>query len=94
MDFKRAGKDADALALTQSGETMMAEIRSMLTSFEKNELNLYELRASAAAKQRIYRTSALALLASTASSKNGLRCPSSKAPKRTSAPSLRTFAMV
>ena len=63
MDFKRAGKDADASALTQSGETMMAEIRSMLTSFEKNELNLYELRASAATKQRIYRTSALALLA-------------------------------
>jgi PAS domain S-box-containing protein len=63
MDFKRAGKDGDALALIPSGETMMADIRNMLTSFEKNELNLYELRATSATKQRIYRTSALALLA-------------------------------
>lgn len=63
MDFKRAGKDGDALALIPSGETMMADIRNMLTNFEKNELSLYELRASSATKQRIYRTSALALLA-------------------------------
>ena len=59
MDFKRAGKDAEALASIGAGETMMAEIRQMLTNFEKNELNLYELRASAATRQRIYRTSAL-----------------------------------
>jgi PAS domain S-box-containing protein len=63
IDFKRAGKDGEALALIGTGETMMAEIRGMLTNFEKNELNLYELRAASATKQRIYRTSALALVA-------------------------------
>src|SRR5262249_12920979 len=63
LDAKRAGKDAEALAAGMSGETIMADIRQMLAAFEKNELNLYELRASAATKQRIYRTSALGLLA-------------------------------
>jgi PAS domain S-box-containing protein len=62
IDFKRAGKDAEALALVGIGETMMVDIRQMLSNFEKNELNLYELRASSATKQRIYRTSALALV--------------------------------
>src|SRR5437667_2392828 len=41
----------------------MADIRQMLTNFEKNELSHYELRASLATRQRILRTSALALLA-------------------------------
>src|SRR5256714_3930020 len=62
IDAKRAGKDTEALATIGMGETMMADIRQMLTNFEKNELNLYELRASSATKQRIYRTSALALI--------------------------------
>jgi len=63
IDAKRAGKDGEALALVGSGETLMADIRQMLTNFEKNELNLYELRESSATRQRILRTSALALLA-------------------------------
>ena len=63
IDTKRAGKDADALALTELGETMMGDIRQKLTDFEKNELNLYELRANSATRQRIFRTSALALVA-------------------------------
>src|SRR5947208_7638864 len=62
IDAKRAGKDAEALASIPTGETMMTEIRQMLTNFEKNELNLYELRASSAAHQRILRTSALAFV--------------------------------
>src|SRR5437764_4937077 len=62
INAKRAGKDAEALASIGTGETMMTEIRQMLTNFEKNELNLYELRASSAAHQRIYRTSALAFV--------------------------------
>ena len=41
----------------------MADIRQVLTNFEKNELSHYELRASSANRQRILRTSALALLA-------------------------------
>src|SRR5437763_10182780 len=63
IDAKRAGKDADALALIGIGETMMGDIRQKLTDFEKNELNLYELRANSATRQRIFRTSALALVA-------------------------------
>src|SRR5437588_6828455 len=62
IDAKRAGKDTDALALIGIGETMMGDIRQKLTDFEKNELNLYELRASSATRQRIYRTSALAFV--------------------------------
>jgi PAS domain S-box-containing protein len=63
IDFKRAGKEAEALALIGTGETVMAELRGKLTNFEKNQLNLYELRASAATRQRIFRTSALTLIA-------------------------------
>ena len=63
IDAKRAGKDGEVLALVGSGETLMADIRQMLTNFEKNELNLYELRESSTTRQRILRTSALALLA-------------------------------
>src|SRR5579864_7028957 len=63
IDFKRAGKDAEALALVGAGETVMAGIRDKLTNFEKSQLNLYELRARAATRQRIFRTSALALVA-------------------------------
>ena len=63
IDAKRAGKDGEVLALVGSGETLMADIRQMLTNFEKNELNLYELRESSATRQRILRTSALALVA-------------------------------
>jgi len=63
IDAKRASKDAEVLALIGSGETLMADIRQMLTNFERNELSHYELRASLATRQRILRTSALALLA-------------------------------
>src|SRR6266567_3405523 len=63
IETKRTGKDAEVLALIGSGETMMADIRQMLTNFEKNELTLYELRTNSATRQRIFRTSALALVA-------------------------------
>jgi len=63
IDAKRAGKDTEVLALIGSGETLMADLRQVLTNFEKNELSHYELRVSSATRQRILRTSALALLA-------------------------------
>ncbi len=63
IDAKRAGKDAEALALIGVGETMMGGIRQKLTDFERNQLNVYELRASSATRQRIFRTSALAFVA-------------------------------
>jgi PAS domain S-box-containing protein len=63
IEAKHAGKDAEALALIGIGETMMGEIRQKMTDFEKNQLNLYELRANSATRQRIFRTSALGLVA-------------------------------
>ena len=63
IDAKRAGKEAEALASIGIGETMMGDIRQKLTDFEKNQLNLYELRANSATRQRIFRTSALACVA-------------------------------
>jgi len=61
MDAKRAGKDVTALL--GSGEAQMADIRQMLTNFEKNELNVYEMRASSATRERILKTSVLAFVA-------------------------------
>src|SRR3984893_3939478 len=63
IDAQRAGKDVDALALIEIGDTMMGAIRQKLTDFEKNQLSLYELRANSATRQRIYRTCALAFVA-------------------------------
>ena len=63
IDAKRAGKDTEALALIGIGETMMSDIHQKLTDFEKNELNLYELRASSATRQTIFQTTALAVVA-------------------------------
>jgi PAS domain S-box-containing protein len=63
LDAKRAGKDAEVLALVGAGESMMSGIRQKLTDFEKNELSLYERRANSATRQRIFRTSALAVIA-------------------------------
>src|SRR3984893_18033016 len=39
IDAQRAGKDVDALALIEIGDTMMGAIRQKLTDFEKNQLN-------------------------------------------------------
>ncbi len=63
MDAKRAGKDPDAAVTAATGETMMAEVRQMLTNFETNELNLYQLRTSSVTRQRVWQTSALAFIA-------------------------------
>src|SRR5437763_13335984 len=41
----------------------MTNLRQMLTNFARNQLNVYDLRADSATRQRIYRTSALAVIA-------------------------------
>ncbi len=61
MDAKRAGRDLASL-VTEQGEPLMAEIREKIATFEKNELNLYETRATAASRDRIVKTTALAVL--------------------------------
>jgi two-component system cell cycle sensor histidine kinase/response regulator CckA len=63
MDAKRTGKDADQIAGSDSGEALMANIRQMLATFEKNELNVYEMRTAAASRERIIKTSILGALA-------------------------------
>jgi PAS domain S-box-containing protein len=63
IEAKRTGKDISNLVLSDNGEAVMAEIRQRLEVFEKNELNVYGVRASAASHERIVKTSALALLA-------------------------------
>ncbi|HXY60183.1 MAG TPA: CHASE3 domain-containing protein [Chthoniobacterales bacterium] len=63
LDAKRAGKDPETVAPIAAAETLMTDIRQMLTDFETKELNLYELRISSVAQQRILRTSALAFVA-------------------------------
>lgn len=63
MDAKRAGKDPAAIAGTDGGEALMDQIRQQLATFEKNELSVYELRSSSASQERIFKTTALGLLA-------------------------------
>jgi two-component system cell cycle sensor histidine kinase/response regulator CckA len=63
MDAKRAGKDVAALVTKDTGETLMADIRQMLSNFEKNELSVYEMRTAAASRERIIKTSVLGILA-------------------------------
>lgn len=63
IDAKRAGKDPETAAPSTAGETIMADVRQMLTNFETNEINVYQLRTSSVTRQRILRTSALAFIA-------------------------------
>jgi len=62
IDAKRAGRDDVAFATARDSAALMAEIRAKIDTFEKNELDLYEVRALAASKLRIIKTSALAVL--------------------------------
>jgi PAS domain S-box-containing protein len=62
MEAKRTGKDFSALVSNGNSENLMFEIRQMLKSFETNEVNVYEWRSNAASRERIIKTSALAIL--------------------------------
>jgi PAS domain S-box-containing protein len=62
MEAKRTGKDVAALVGSNKGAALMTEIREMLTTFERNEAGAYEARSNAAARERIIKTSALAIL--------------------------------
>jgi two-component system cell cycle sensor histidine kinase/response regulator CckA len=63
IEAKRTGKDVAHLLATDSGETLMADIQQLLTTFEKNELSVYEMRTAAASRERILKTSVLGALA-------------------------------
>src|SRR5438552_4051659 len=63
IEAKRAGKDVSHLATDENGEVLMADIRQTLSTFEKNELGVYEARTDAASRERIIKTAILGALA-------------------------------
>src|SRR3984893_13288926 len=62
MEAKRAGKDFVVRAGINKGEALMTEIRQMLKTFQTNESGAYEFRSKAATRDRIIKTTALAIL--------------------------------
>lgn len=62
MEAKRSGKEVVALVVANKGEQLMTEIRDTLKAFEKAETDAYETRSSSASRERIIKTSALAVL--------------------------------
>jgi PAS domain S-box-containing protein len=63
MDAIRSGKNAVELAAKDGGDALMSDIRQMMANFERNELSVYELRATSASRERILKTTALGVLA-------------------------------
>jgi len=62
MEAKRTGKNVAAVAGANKGEELMTDIREMVKAFETNEASVYEARSSAATRDRIVKTTALAIL--------------------------------
>jgi PAS domain S-box-containing protein len=62
MEAKRTGKDAVALVTKNNGEGLMGDIREMVKKFQTDEVSLYESRSNTATRDRIVKTTALALL--------------------------------
>ena len=62
MEAKRSGKDVAALVAKNNGEALMSDIREMLKKFQTDEVTLYEVRSNAASRERIVKTTGLALL--------------------------------
>lgn len=63
IEARRGSKDAVSTPAADTSDELMGNIRQMLETFEKNEVAVYELRAAAATRGRIIKTSALAALA-------------------------------
>ena len=61
MEAKRLGQNV-SVALIESGDALMAEIRERIAAFEKKEMELYEVRSIAAERQRTVRNSGLGIL--------------------------------
>jgi PAS domain S-box-containing protein len=62
MEAKRTGKDLAPLIAKNNGETLMTELREKLKAFQTDEANRYESRSSLASRDRIIKTTGLALL--------------------------------
>jgi PAS domain S-box-containing protein len=61
MEARKAGRDIQSLP-SDKGEALMAEIRNKVATFEKNELAVYEMRSTAASRDRVIKTAALGIL--------------------------------
>jgi PAS domain S-box-containing protein len=62
MEAKRTGKDYVALVTKNNGEALMNDIRETLKKFQTDQVNLYESGSTTASRDRIVKTTALALL--------------------------------
>src|SRR4051794_11842910 len=58
MEARHAGKEA----AKNTGEEVMTDVRERLTKFQTDQVNLFESRSSTATRDRILKTTALALL--------------------------------
>ncbi len=63
IEAKRSGRDLTALLAKSSSDSLMREIQQAISDFQKGEISIYESRAGTAARQRIWRTVALSLIA-------------------------------
>jgi PAS domain S-box-containing protein len=62
MEAKRTGKDAVAMSAKDNGEELMTDIREKLKKFQTDQVTLFEVRSSTASRDRIIKTTGLALL--------------------------------
>jgi PAS domain S-box-containing protein len=62
MEAKRLGRDEVAYASTHNNAGLMSSIREKIAAFQTNEVSVYETRAAAANRERLIKTSALAVL--------------------------------
>jgi PAS domain S-box-containing protein len=62
MNARRSGRDFAALGTAEKGAALMTEIQQKIAEFEKNETSRYEERVAVAGRERVVKTTALALL--------------------------------
>ena len=62
MEAKRTGKDFVAMSAKDKGEEMMTQAREMVKKFQTDQVTLYESRSNTASRDRIIKTTGLALL--------------------------------
>jgi PAS domain S-box-containing protein len=62
MEAKRTGKDFGVLVANNNGEALMDQMVDLLKKFQTDEVNLYESRSTTASRDRIVKTTGLALL--------------------------------
>jgi PAS domain S-box-containing protein len=62
MEAKRTGKESVAMSAKDNGEELMTDIREKLKKFQTDQVTLFEVRSSTASRDRIIKTTGLALL--------------------------------